>query len=295
MSLIKQAAVIIIAVLVVLFFGKFIAKAQSPSISAKSDIQINRVISNEKLPDIRAFLDEVSNNQAKVEKSLENYSYVEEITERETDKKGNTRIKKIEKYEISTYKGQEIQRLIARNGQNLSDKEQQKQDSKVQKEVERIEKNSNADPQPKIGEVLKASNLINPRRELFKNREVIVFDFVPNPNFVSNDPNSQLFKALSGTFWIDEKDKQVARLEAKFNENLKISGGLGIKIKKGSYLTVEQERFDDEVWLPMFSDANIVIKYFFVMGLKLNQLSKYSNYKKFNADVQDSNIGKPAN
>jgi hypothetical protein len=295
MSLVKQTLVVIVIVLVIIFFGKLVAKAQSPVISKKSEIEKNRVISNEKLPDIRVFLDEVTKNQAKVEKSLENYSYVEETTEREADKKGNLRIKKVEKYEISNYKGQEIRRLIARDGQNLSDKAQQKQDKKVQKEVERIEKSSDANPQPKIGEVLEASNLINPRREFFKDREVIVFDFVPNPNFVANDPNSQLFKALSGTFWIDEKDKQVARLEARFDNNFKTGGAMGIKFKKGSYLIIEQERFDDEVWLPKFSDVYISVKYLLVMSLKVNQINKYSKYKKFNSEVQDSNVNKPEN
>jgi hypothetical protein len=247
---------------------------------------------NENLPDIRAFLNEVKANQDKVDKALENYSYIEETTDREFDKKGNLLVTKVEKYEISTFKGQEVRRLIAKNGQPLSTKDQENQDKGVQKDVERLEKSQAAEKPPSIAEILKASNLVNPRRENFKGRNVIVFDFERNPNILSQKSDEQLFSKFFGTCWIDEKDKQVARIEAKLGENANI-GGITLKIKKGAYFILEQERFDDEVWLPSFADTSISVRILLVAGLKINQASKYSNYKKFNSDVKDSEVGKP--
>jgi hypothetical protein len=251
---------------------------------------------NEKLPDIRAFLDEVKANQDKVDKALENYSYIEEITDREFDKRGNLLVTKVETFEISTFKGQEIRRLIARNGKPLSEKDQEKQDKGVQKDVEKLEKSNDVKAQqPTIADILKGSNLVNPRRERFKNRDVIVFDFEPNPNFVSpKNDELELFSKLLGTLWIDEKDKQVARVEAKLGDNFRIGGGLLVKINKGAYIISEQSRFD-EVWLPSLSDVNLSLRLFLVSGIKINQFSKYSNYKKFTSDVQNSEVGKPKN
>jgi hypothetical protein len=247
---------------------------------------------NENLPDVRVFLDEVRVNQDKVDAALENYSYVEEITDREFDKKGNLLVTKVEKYEISTFKGQEVRRLIARNGQPLSTKDQENQDKNVQKDVERLEKSQPAEKPPSIAEILKASNLVNPRRENFKGRNVIVFDFERNPNFVSNDSSEQLFSKFFGTCWIDEKDKQVARIEAKLGENASV-GGITLKIKKGAYFILEQERFDDDVWLPSLADTSVSVRILLVAGLKINQVSKYGSYKKFNSEVKDSEVGKP--
>ncbi|MCY7345621.1 MAG: hypothetical protein LH614_05305 [Pyrinomonadaceae bacterium] len=252
---------------------------------------------NERLPDIRAFLEEVKANQDEVDKTLENYSYVEEITDREFDKNGNLRITKVETFEVSNFKGKLISRLIARNGKPLSDKNQEKQDQDVQKEVEKMERNQDIKNQePSIAEILRASNLVNPRRERFKGREVIVFDFEPNPNLTlpPKADDLQLFSKLLGTVWIDEKDKQVARIEAKLNENIKI-GGVVVVIKKGAYLVSEQARFDDEVWLPSVSDVNISIRILLVQNIKINQVSKYTNYKKFTTEVQNYEVGKPAN
>ncbi len=247
---------------------------------------------SEKLPDVAAFLKEVEANQDKVDKALENYSFVEEITDREFDKKGNLLVTKVEKYEVSNYKRQEIRRLIERNGQPLSAKDQEKQDKDVQKDVERLEKSQAGEKPPSIAEILKASNLINPRRENFKGRTVIVFDFERNPNFVSNKSDEQLFSKFFGTCWIDENDKQVARVEAKLGENANI-GGVALKIKKGAYFILEQERFDDDVWLPSLADISVSVRILLVAGLKINQVSKYGSYKKFNSEVKDSEVGKP--
>jgi hypothetical protein len=248
---------------------------------------------NEKLPDVRAFLDEVRANQDKVDKALENYSYVEEITDREFDKKGNLLVTKVEKFEISNFKGQEVRRLIAKNGQPLSTKDQENQDKGVQKDVERLEKSQTAEKPPSIAEILKASNLVNPRRENFKGRNVIVFDFEQNPSAASQGNDEiKLFSKFFGTCWIDESDKQVARIEAKLGENASI-GGITVKIKKGAYFILEQERFDDDVWLPSFADTSISVRILLVAGLKINQASKYSSYRKFNAEVKDSEVGKP--
>jgi hypothetical protein len=247
---------------------------------------------NDILPNVRTFLDEVRTNQDKVDKALENYSYVEEITDREFDKKGNLLVTKVEKYEISTFKGQEIRRLIGRNGQPLSTKDQENQDKDVQKNVERLEKSQPTEKPPSIAEILKSSNLVNPRRENFKGRTVIVFDFERDPNFASKKGDEDLFSKFFGTCWIDENDKQVARIEAKLGENVSV-GGAALKIKKGAYFILEQERFDDEVWLPSLADTSVSVRILLVAGLKINQVSKYSSYRKFNSDVKDSEVGKP--
>ena len=265
------------------------------------NVSINRAVFdfprnvNETLPDIRAFLEEVKANQDKVDKALENYSYIEEITDREFDKAGNLKVTKVETFEVSNFKGQLINRLIARNGQPLLAKDQEKQDKDVQKNVEKIEKNNDVkDQQPTIADILKGSNLVNPRRERFKGRNAIVFDFEPNPNFVSpKNDELELFKKLLGTVWIDEKDKQVARVEAKLSDNFKIGGGAVVKIRKGAYIISEQQRFDDEVWLPSLSDVNLSIRIFLVSGISINQVSKYSNYKKFSTEIIKSEVGKP--
>jgi hypothetical protein len=75
-------------------------------------------------------------------------------------------------------------------------------------------------------------------------------------------------------------------------EHFSVGGG-ALKIKKGAYFIMEQQRFDDEVWLPSFADTSVSVLILLVARLKINQSSKYSNYQKFDAEVKESQVRKP--
>ncbi len=140
--------------------------------------------------------------------------------------------------------------------------------------------------------MLRASNLINPRRERFRGRDVIVFDFEPNPNFDFKNAKSILkfFGKTAGVMWIDEKDQQVARLEAFLFDSYNIGGGVVAKLKKGASFTLEQERINDEIWLPSSADINLSIRVLLVKGIDINQIVKSYDYRKFTTEVNDAKV-----
>ncbi len=267
------------------------------------------VISGEPLPDIPQLLGELQKNEDRIDAILENYSYTQKSIKRESGKDGILRETDSETFQFSFYKGNRIRRLIEKNGKPLSEKEQADEDKNVQKRVAEIEKkiakreaktvaqNSDGTPESEnqrisIAEVLRASRLTNPRRERFRGREVVVFDFEPNPNFDFKNAKSFLkfFGKTAGVMWIDEQDKQVARLEASLFDNFKIGGGLVANLKKGASFALEQERVNDEVWLPSVADINLSVKVFLVKGISVNQILKSYNYRKFMTEVKDSKI-----
>lgn len=148
---------------------------------AKSDFDFPKT-SGEPLPDIPTLLKELQANEDRVEAILENYSFTQKSTARELGKDGVLRDKDSETFQLSFYKGNRIRRLIEKNDKPLSEKEQAGEDENVQKRVVEIEKEiakkeaktakQNADGTPSgegqrisIAEVLRASNLVNPRRE----------------------------------------------------------------------------------------------------------------------------------
>jgi len=262
-------------------------------------------ISNETLPDIPALLNEVQQNEDRIDKILEDYSYTQKIISRELGKDGILRETESETRHLSFYKGNRIIRVIEKNGKPLSEKEQTDEDENVQKRVAEIEKKiakseeKNTDGPPdeedkrvSIAEVMRASRLINPRRERFRGRDVIVFDFEPNPNFDLKNAKSMLkfFGKVGGVMWIDAHDKQVARIEATLFDNFKVGGGLLANLKKGATFVLEQERVNDEIWLPSSADINLSVKVLLVKGINLNQVIKSYNYRKFSTEVKDSKI-----
>lgn len=289
--------------------------------SIKHNPQISRAnfdfpqISNEPLPDIPTLLKELRANEDRVDDILENYTFKQTNTMRELGKDGIVRDKESETYQLTFYKGYRIRRLIAKDGKALTSDQQEKEDKDVQKRITEIEKEiakkeakavrqtSSGTPDEEnkrisIAEVLRASNLINPRREQFRGRDVIVFDFEPNPDFDFKNAKSFLkfFGKTAGVMWIDAQDKQVARLEAVLFDSYKVGGGFLANLKKGAAFTLENDRINNEVWLPSSADINLSIKVLLVKGININQNIKYSDYEKFNTEIKDSNIdevGKP--
>lgn len=76
-----------------------------------------------------------------------------------------------------------------------------------------------------IAGALCASKLLNPRRERFRSRDVIVSDFEPLPGYKPRNGDEKVFGKMAGTLWIDPIDKQVARIEARLVEVYKSAVG----------------------------------------------------------------------
>ena len=93
--------------------------------------------------------------------------------------------------------------------------------------------------------------------------------------------------------WIDAQDKQVARIEAVLFDNYKVGGGVLAKLAKGASFTLEQERVNDEVWLPTTADINLSVRVLLVKGIDVNQIIKSYNYRKFSTEVKDSKVDNP--
>lgn len=258
--------------------------------------------SGESLPDIQAFLKESQLNEDKHDSILENYSYTQKIVNRALGKDGVLRETDSETLQVSFYKGFRIRRTIEKNDKPLSTDDQADEDKKVQKYVAEIEKKiarqekenktEENDKRVSIAEILRASLLKNPRHERLHGRDVIVFDFEPNPNFDMKNAESMLkfFGKVGGVMWIDEKDKQVVRIEAALFDSFKIGGGLLANLKKGATFTLEQERVNDEIWLPSTADINLSVKILLVKGISVNQVVKSYNYRKFNTEITDTKI-----
>lgn len=286
-----------------------------------SDIRVNKqiarsafdfpVVFRDPLPDIRALLEQLQQNEDKVEEILDTYSYLQKSTKREPGKDGLLRETESETRQLSFYKGNRISRVTEKNGRPLSEKDQRDEDKAVEKRVAEIERTiakqekqelkggpSKEDGQRvSVAELLRASNLINPRRERFRGRSVIVFDFEPNPSFNYKNAKSILkfFGKTAGVMWIDEQDKQVARLEAYLADSYNIGGGMLAKLRKGASFVLEQQRVNDEIWLPSVADINLSVRVLLVGGVDVNQRIESYDYRKFTTEVKDAKVGETSN
>ncbi len=271
-------------------------------------------VSSEPLPDIQALIKEVGQNEDEIERILENYTYTENVTKRSLDSKGQLREKETETRELTFYKGNRIRRIIAKNGKQLTPDEVADENKRVEKRIREIEKkeaekekkkaqaSSAENPEdeefdrnrrPSIADVLRASKLVNPRRERYRNRDVIVFDYEPLPGYKPQKDYEKIFGKMAGALWVDVEGKQVARVEARLVEPYKIGGGLVASLKEGGSFVIEQDRVNDEIWLPTRADLNLGIKVFLVKGIDFNVAIDYGNYKRFNVEAEKEKLKDP--
>jgi len=277
-------------------------------------------MSNEPLPDIPALLTDVGKNEEEIDRLLEKYTYTQTVTSREFDSKGQMKVKESETFELTFYKGARIRRQVAKNGKPLTPKEEADAQKNVEKRIRDIEKREaekdrkereaaqkktpDADgaddsdderkDRPSIADVLRASKLINPRRERFRSRDVIVFDFEPLPGYKPQKNYEKLFGKMAGALWIDPIDKQVARVEARLVEAYKIGGGMLASLKEGANFTVEQERVNQEIWLPTRAEINLGVRVLLVKGININQTITYGDYKRFSVDAEKEKLKDPS-
>lgn len=262
------------------------------------------VVSNEPLPDIQNLLAEIRQNTEKLDAILENYGFTETRIEREIDKNGNFIEKDSETRELSFYKGYRVSRIIEKNGKPLSPGDQAKEDREAAKQITEIEKRiaekekreqinvtrskpEDGERRITLADALRGSLLVNPRRERLGGREVIVFDYEPNPAAKPKTRTEQLFALCTGAVWVDATSKQVVRLDAELTKSV---GNFIGKAKRGASFTLENELVNNEIWLPSRADINVQIKILFA-GFSINNLIKYGNYRRFETEVKGATVG----
>ena len=248
------------------------------------------------LPEIRQLMREVQEHQKQLEKVRENYTYTSLHTTQDID--GNGRVKKTEaeEYEEFYVNGHPIGRLVKKDGKPLDDQGQQRETERVTKWVEKAQ---NAPPdQPSsensitVSQVLEMMEVRNPRRETFRGRSTIVFDFIGRKDAKTHGLAQDLSKKLQGALWVDEADRQIAHLEARFIDNFDVGAGLFARIDKGSAFYFDQAPVNGEVWLPVGGEGTIQARILLVKGIRQHGTERDYDYKRFRVETEQQKDAK---
>ncbi len=90
------------------------------------------------LPEVETLLKAIFANQEKIEELREKYTYRQTETENKLDGNGRVKESEVRVSEVTPVAGRAVERLISVNGKELSAKEREEEDRRVQKEVEKI-------------------------------------------------------------------------------------------------------------------------------------------------------------
>ncbi len=241
------------------------------------------------IPDVPTLMKQVEEHQHKLDQVRENYTYHETVITNELDKKGNIKKNESEEDDVFFVNGHEIRHKIKKNGRELSADDQKKEQEHVQKDVEKASKTPPGQSLDKnevsVTRLLQIMKVSNPRREQMDNRSVIAFDFVGDPHAKTHGMAEDASKKISGTIWVDENDREVRRMNARFDDNFHLGFGL-FSIGKGSTFTFDQKLVNSELWLPTSAQAHIVAHAIGIIGWRGDIAVTDNDYKKFHADAE---------
>ncbi len=268
--------------------------------------------------DVAALLREVSRNQDELEKRTAEYSFLQKETDREINSKAEVKKETVKVFEVFPIANREpVMKLISENSVTLAGERATKEQKRVEEEFAKAEREKDRDLQrvqkkraerdrktaarEKEGEdddvdisgFLRVCEFVSPRRERFRDRDAVVFDFRPRPGFKSSNRQEDLISKLVGVVWIDPADKQVMRLEARLAEGFKMAGGLLVNLRPGAAFVMEQTRMVEGVWLPRLAQINLSVKVLLFGGGDFNKTIEWSDYKHFSGDVSDYKLEAP--
>jgi len=270
------------------------------------------VKSQVQLPDLKKLFQEIDANQKAIDKRRQNYSGRRSEEETEIEKNGSVKKREFREFTFFYLDGEEVSTLVAKETKPLSQPEQDKENEHTRKRIEEIQKQHSKkeakeakaekkkeedakgkdEDDPGIEIFLRVCQFVNPRHERFRGQDVLVFDFEPNPEYKAHSLAEGIVQKLAGVVWVDEKAHQVVRIEGYFVGDAKIAGGLLVNLQKGSSFIDEQAFVNNEVWLPTYQEAHIGARVLLLKGFKVNEVTRYSDYKKFNVETLNT-VSKP--
>ena len=145
--------------------------------------------------------------------------------------------------------------------------------------------------QVSITQMLGLMEVRNPRREVYRGRPAIAFDFVGRKDAKTHGMIEDASKKLEGTLWIDEADRQVAHMDVRFVDNFRVAGGLVATIQKGSSFHFDQSPVNGEIWLPTGAEASVDARVLLVKGVRQHFTERDSDFRRFHVEAQ---MGKDA-
>ena len=271
------------------------------------------------LPSIPQLMREVQEHQRELDKVRESYTYSSLHTTQDLDTSGQVKKTETEEDEDFFVNGHVIERTVKRDGKPLTGHDLEKETERVTKLVEKAEKipphQPLEGPSITVSRLLEIMDVRNERREMYRNRPTIVFDFVGRKDAKTHGLVEDASKKLQGTVWIDEADRQVAHMQVSFIDNFHVAGGLFANVQKGSNFSFDQEPVNpikadppargrkgeanksapsDVLWLPTGGQGSMQARVLLLKNYRQRYIERDYDYKRFKVETERAKDAKVA-
>lgn len=230
---------------------------------------------------------------------VHNYTCQHREVLKHLDKNGNVKSTEIKTSDISFYYGEEYSKLIMVDDKPLSEKEQKKEDEKLEKFLAKYRKESEEDRQKRndkekkeraegrafLRDVVNAYDFRIVGEEELEGTETWVIEATPRQDFKPTQPHADILKKIKGKMWIDKKEYNWVRVEAEIFDTISF-GVFLVRVHPGSRFNFQQLHLNNEVWLMRRFYLNGGARIALLKNEAIEQEDLFSNYKKFSSAVK---------
>jgi hypothetical protein len=291
---------------IILLAGVSVSAQQEKSASAPASLPDLTPDANGKLSQeqMQQLFRVVAEKDIENDKRLRDYTYIERDEEHDLDGKGDVKSVDVKTYEVMELYGEQVQRLIEKDGKPLDAGDTEKEEKKIQKIVDK-RKNESDDERRKraqreekeredgrkfVREVADAYNFHLVGTESVGGRDAWVIDGEPRPGYEPHMKEAKFLPKFRGRVWIDKNEAQLSKLDVECIDTVSLGWFLA-RVHKGSRIVMEQTRVNDEVWLPKHLALKVDIRLALLKNFNVEMEQSYRDYKKFRATAKIVGVG----
>jgi hypothetical protein len=194
-------------------------------------------------------------------------------------------------FEVLMIEGSPYQRLVAVNGQPLTPDQQQLEEAKYRREVQRRQNESPGERQARIAKYqnnraeqhllmqqMVAAFIFKIAGEQQVNGvDCYVLDATPNPDYQPPVEKARVLLGMKGRLWIDKEHYHWVKVQAEVINPVEFGYFLA-KVKPGTQFELQQAPVGD-VWLPKHFSETVNASVFGLYGMHSREEEVYSDYE----------------
>lgn len=227
------------------------------------------------------------------------YTCVQREVVKQLDKNGNVKSTQVKTYDINFYFGEFYPKLIQVDDKPLSEKDQKKEDEKLEKFLNKRRNESEEDRQKRlekdkkereegrafVKDVVNAYDFKLVGDDKVSGEDTWVIEATPRSDFKPTQPHADMLKKIKGRIWIEKKEYNWVKLEAEATDT--ISFGLFLfRIHPGSRFVLETSHINNEFWALHRLYINGSARIALLKNETAEQEDVFSNFKKFSTSVK---------
>jgi hypothetical protein len=214
------------------------------------------------------------------------------------DKHGAVKSTEIKTYDINYYYGEFYPRLVQIDDKPLSEKDQKKEDEKLEKFLAKHRKEDEEDREKRqrkqqkereedrafVRDVVNAYDFRLVGDDQVSGEDTWVIEATPRKDFQPTQPHADILKKIKGRIWIEKKEYNWVKVEAEAIGT--ISFGLFLfRIHPGSRFVLETTHVNNELWALKRLYINGSARIALLKNEIAEQEEVFSNYKKFSTSI----------